>query len=309
VHAGVAGRKLVPQDLVGALDERYDVIFSRGQGRHARRPTGRPGGRPPSGRTDPDELDLAGLDSDDGDFDEGLTIGPYDAADAPAGQRLDLGALEIPVVEGVEVRVQADGDGQIQQVVLVHAGNLLQLGVFAAPRSEGIWDEVRADIRKSLVADGARPEEARGEYGIELRARLRGQDGPLDLRFVGVDGPRWMVRAVYQGKAATDPRAAAPLTACLRGLVVNRGSQAMPVRDPLPLHLPRELQEEVQAQAQGGGGIGASEHTGLGGPLVNGATPHLDGGSGAGSESTSSQAGSIADVPRGRQSPRTRRPR
>jgi hypothetical protein len=177
------------------------------------------------------------------------TGGPYDATDAPEGERLDLGSLQIPAVDGVEVRVQADPEGQIQQVVLVHGDSALQLGVFAAPRSEGIWDEVRADIRKQLFDDGVAAEEEDGEYGTELRSRVRTGEGITDIRFVGVDGPRWMVRAVYQGAAAVDPSAAGPLAECMRGLVVDRGSEAMPVREPLPLRLPREVAEQAAVGA------------------------------------------------------------
>ncbi len=179
--------------------------------------------------------------------------GPYDVTEAPEGvQRLDLGSLQIPAVPDVEVRVQADPQGVIQQVVLVHGRSALQVGVFAAPRSEGIWDEVREEIRQSLFNDGAAAEEVAGEYGTELHARVRGEDGPTDLRFVGVDGPRWMVRAVYQGEAATTPAAAGPLARCLDGLVVDRGMEAKPVREPLPLRLPREagqLGDQADADA------------------------------------------------------------
>ncbi|TDC42224.1 DUF3710 domain-containing protein [Micromonospora sp. KC213] len=172
--------------------------------------------------------------------------GPYDISEAPDGvQRLDLGSLHVPAVPGVEVRVQADPQGVIQQVVLVHEENALQLGVFAAPKSEGIWDEVREEIRRSLFADGAAAQEVQGEYGTELHARVRTPDGLTDLRFVGVDGPRWMVRGVYQGAAATDPAAAGPLAACLEGLVVDRGQEAKPVREPLPLRLPREVADQA----------------------------------------------------------------
>jgi hypothetical protein len=178
--------------------------------------------------------------------------GPYDAAAAPAGVRwLDLGSLRIPAVPEVEVRVQANSGGTIQQVVLVHRDSALQLGVFAAPRTEGIWDEVRAEIRNSLLADGATADEAEGEYGIELRARIRTQEGATDLRFVGVDGPRWMVRGVYQGPAATDPAGAGPLAACLEGLVVDRGQEAKPVREPLPLRLPRDAEGPWTAASPG----------------------------------------------------------
>ena len=89
--------------------------------------------------------------------------GPYDASEAPKDvPRLDLGSLQIPAVPEVEVRVQADPQGVIQQVVLVHGQNALQLGVFAAPRSEGIWDEVREEIRQSLFNDGAAAQEVEG---------------------------------------------------------------------------------------------------------------------------------------------------
>ncbi|PZG19576.1 DUF3710 domain-containing protein [Micromonospora craterilacus] len=177
--------------------------------------------------------------------------GPYDVTEAPDGvQRLDLGSLQIPAVPDVEVRVQADQQGVIQQVVLVHGQSALQLGVFAAPRSEGIWNEVREEIRQSLFKDGAAAQEVAGEYGPELHARVRTEDGLTDLRFVGVDGPRWMVRAVYQGEAATNPAAAGPLAQCLDGLVVDRGGEAKPVREPLPLRLPREAGEAGEQAGQ-----------------------------------------------------------
>jgi hypothetical protein len=81
---------------------------------------------------------------------------------------------------------------------------------------------------------------------VELRARVRTPEGLTDLRFVGVDGPRWMVRCVYQGPAAADPKAAGPLAECMQGLVVDRGAEAMPVREPLPLRLPREMAEQAR---------------------------------------------------------------
>jgi hypothetical protein len=135
--------------------------------------------------------------------------------------------------------------------VLIHGDSALQLGVFAAPRNEGIWDEVRAEIRQSLSDDGVKAEEQTGDYGTELRARVRAPEGPTELRFVGVDGPRWMVRGVYQGPAAANPEAALPLVLCMRGLVVDRGAEAKPVREPLMLRLPKEMTEAAAAAAAG----------------------------------------------------------
>jgi hypothetical protein len=229
------------------------VKFTRGRtgpGRHARDDRSR---RSPAGppRSLAEELGIA--DERDGGDPSGRVrpadppaaggpAGPYDAGEGPPEmRRLDLGSLRIPAVAGVDVRVQADPDGAVQQVVLVHEGSLLQLAVFAAPRSEGIWGEVRADIRRSLFAEGVAAEEVPGSYGVELRARVRTQEGLRDLRFVGVDGPRWMVQGVFQGPAAVDAARAAALTACLHGLVVARGEEARPVREPLPLRLPADM--------------------------------------------------------------------
>jgi hypothetical protein len=178
-------------------------------------------------------------------------FGPWDVQHAPEGvQRLDLGSLQIPAIEGVEVRVQANPDGGVEQVVLVDGESALQLGVFAAPKTEGIWGEVRAEIAGAMAADGVTPREVDGRYGVELVARVNTPEGPADVRFVGVDGPRWMVRALYQGAAASDPGREGVLGDVLSGLVVVRDNEPRPVREPLPMQLPREMAEQGQAAAQ-----------------------------------------------------------
>ncbi len=174
--------------------------------------------------------------------------GPWDIEDAPPGERVDLGSLLLPPVDGVEIRLRAGEDGVIQQIELANGANLLQLGVFAAPRSDGLWDEVRAEIRKSLFDDGVGADEVPGKWGIELRARLRGPNGLDDLRFIGIDGSRWMIRAVFQGPCAVDLSLAGPLWECLTGLVVRRDEHARPAREPLPLRLPNAPEPVAQEE-------------------------------------------------------------
>ncbi len=178
--------------------------------------------------------------------------GPWDQSYAPDDmQRLDLGSLLIPAVDGVEVRVQANPDGAVEQVVLVDGESALQLGVFAAPRTAGIWDEVRTEIAQAMTSDGVGPREIEGPYGVELAARVNTPEGPADVRFVGVDGPRWMVRALFQGAAAADPTREGRLGEVLTGLVVVRDDEARPVREALPLRLPKEMTEQAaQEQAE-----------------------------------------------------------
>jgi hypothetical protein len=179
--------------------------------------------------------------------------GPFDASDAPDDDipRVDLGALQVPVVDTVELRLEVNEQGELGQVLLVEGANVMQVGAFAAPRSSGIWDEVRAEILGSLTTSGGTAEEVEGLYGVELAARVpTGTPGELaPARFVGIDRPRWFIRALLSGPAALDPEAAEPLLSVLAGTIVVRGTDAMPIRDPLPLKLPKEAVEAAEAQA------------------------------------------------------------
>ncbi|MDP9497440.1 MAG: DUF3710 domain-containing protein [Actinomycetota bacterium] len=180
--------------------------------------------------------------------------GPWDADAVPDDDdlpRLDLGSLRVPVPPEVEVRVEVSPEGEVVAATFVAGDGVLQVGVFAAPRTEGIWDEVRTEIADSLRASGGQAEEVPSEHGTELRAGVPTEvpgHGVLlaPARFVGVDGPRWFLRALYTGSAAVDPEAAAPLEAALRDVVVVRGTQPMAVRDPLPMRLPPEAQQTAE---------------------------------------------------------------
>ncbi|HEU0101260.1 MAG TPA: DUF3710 domain-containing protein [Mycobacteriales bacterium] len=176
--------------------------------------------------------------------------GPWDAADAPADDvvRIDLGGLLVPVPDQTDVRVDVTNEGVVFAATLVHAGSAVQVNAFAAPRTEGIWAEVLDEIAQSLAGSGGRVERLDGRYGPELRAdvptQLPGQEGIVlaPARFVGVDGPRWFLRAMYTGPAAVDPDAAAPLEAAVTAVVVVRGAEPMAVRDPIALRLPVDTQ-------------------------------------------------------------------
>ena len=169
------------------------------------------------------------------------TSGPYDERDAPDDgvQRVDLGALQIPVGEGLDVRLELNEAQQVIAATLASPHGTMQLGVFAAPRSEGIWDEVRAEIAESLNAERrTSATEQDGPFGVELKATVLGDNGTVPARFIGVDGPRWFLRALVAGPAAAEPAKARRFEDALRGVVVVRGPDPLPVREPVPLQLP-----------------------------------------------------------------------
>lgn len=205
-----------------------------------------------------DDEDVDDLtDSDEDEDIDTAESGPYDVSDAPDDdlERVDLGALKVPNIQGVEVRLEVTEQGQAVAVVLVAGRSAVKLTVLAAPRSEGVWDDVRADLVAEHRKQGSRPAEVSGEYGVELTDRVKTPNGPLDVRLVGIDGPRWFLLAAFQGPVATNPAAAPGLLRALQTVIVDRGDEAMPVRNPLPLQLPPEMLEQ-QAQQQGDGADG-----------------------------------------------------
>ena len=180
------------------------------------------------------------------------TTGPYDVADSPDDgvERLDLGALRVPVDSGLEIRVEVGENGQVVGVMMLNPDGQMQLGVFAAPRKDGIWDEIRTEIKASISSQGGTVSEQAGEFGPELAGRLPVPGGLTPVRFLGVDGPRWFVRAMLAGAPAVDEEQARPFLDAFRGLVVVRGADPLPVREPVPLQLPKEAAEQLAAAAE-----------------------------------------------------------
>lgn len=166
--------------------------------------------------------------------------GPWDASEIDDDlERIDLGGLRIRGVSGLEMQVQTDeARSVITLVTLVLGDGAVQVQAFAAPKTSGIWDDVRKQIAGSISGQGGLVEEAEGPFGTELRARVPGQGGALQpARFVGVNGPRWFLRGLFLGSAAT-PGARTDLEDVFRGLVVVRGGDAMAPGEPLPLRMP-----------------------------------------------------------------------
>ena len=177
--------------------------------------------------------------------------GPWDDADAPQDEvnRIDLGGLRVPVPPETEVRVDVSPEGEVVAATLVRGTTAMQVNAFAAPRRGGIWGEVRDEIAVALREGGGQAQDGEGPYGVELHAQVPAEAGFAPARFLGVDGPRWFLRALITGPGATDPVLAEPLLAALKDCVVVRGGEAMAVRDPLPLRLPKEVTAAAEASA------------------------------------------------------------
>jgi Protein of unknown function (DUF3710) len=173
--------------------------------------------------------------------------GPFDESEVnPVRPYIDLGAIKVLPREGLNLRLEVEEQTKrIVAVGLDYADSTLQVQPFAAPRSSGLWEETREQIRQQVKQQGGRVEEREGPLGPELLAEVPvaaggegGSAGKRLARFVGVDGPRWFLRGVIGGAATGDVAAAAQVEDLFRSLVVVRGSSPMPPRDLIPLKMP-----------------------------------------------------------------------
>lgn len=173
------------------------------------------------------------------------TAGPFDDSEAnPVRPYVDLGGIKLLPRAELAVRLEVEeGNKRVVAVALDYAGSTLQLQPFAAPRSSGLWGEIREQIVQQIEKQGGRTAASTGSLGPELRAEIPAPNGQgvRIARFVGVDGPRWFLRGVISGEAAVNPEAAAKVEELFRSVVVVRGTTPMPPRDLIPLHVPSSV--------------------------------------------------------------------
>ncbi|SFC00587.1 Protein of unknown function [Nocardioides terrae] len=178
--------------------------------------------------------------------------GPWDADELPeelaALERVDLGSIALAPFPGRELRLQVDeASGAVQAALLTSDEGALELRAFAAPRNGDLWSEVRPQLAADVQARGGQVAEREGRWGPELLCQLGvqladGQSGTQVSRIIGINGPRWLLRATLLGRPAVDEEYAQPWEDGLTDVVVRRGEGAMPVGEALPLTLPPQAQ-------------------------------------------------------------------
>jgi hypothetical protein len=156
------------------------------------------------------------------------------------------------VPDGAQLQVEMDPAGPVRAVHVITQHGQFTVNAYAAPKSGGLWEQVCGELAQQLRGDGATVRSAAGDWGQELVATL----GQVSLRFIGVDGPRWMLRGVVAGPPDRARASADALRELLQGTVVVRGTLPMPVRTPLPIDLPDAIAEHIaqsqQEQEEGG---------------------------------------------------------
>lgn len=129
--------------------------------------------------------------------------GPWDVDDENVpdyDEYLDMGAYYLPFLQGIELRVKANrATQQVLGTTITYGSSSVEIEAFAAPKTMGLWDDVRVD----LVEANKDAKETDGVFGTELTLPVVVKGGrKVVTRIVGVDGPRWMLRGIFSGKAA-----------------------------------------------------------------------------------------------------------
>lgn len=173
-------------------------------------------------------------------------FGPFDSEQLDEVRPyVDFGSLRIEPKPELAISVEVeDQSNRVVAITLDYVGSKLQLMAFAAPKTEGIWSEIRTAVSQNISAQGGEVEEGYGALGAELIAKLPlvSEDGRSagfrQVRFVGFDGPRWCLRGTISGAALEDAKAAAEVNDLFRSVVVHRGDTPMPPGEALPLSVP-----------------------------------------------------------------------
>jgi hypothetical protein len=185
--------------------------------------------------------------------------GPWDSEEGyPEADRIDCGSLLVPVRDGTDVQINVNEEQGIW-VAVVRGESGMQLQAFAAPRREALWGEVRQEIADNVAQAGGTSQDAAGPFGPELHASVavtepgqpEGTPPPAQqqqLRFIGADGPRWFLRGMISGPAASDQALAAEFEEVFADVVVVRGSHPKPPKEQLEIRLPEEARQALEAQ-------------------------------------------------------------
>jgi len=190
---------------------------------------------------------LAETTADD-DMDGPFDIEDFDESSVATEGRLDLGSVLVPLPEAAQLQVELTENGVPSAVWVVTANGRFTIAAYAAPKTGGLWREVAAELADSLRNDGASVTIQDGRWGREVVGTATGV-----VRFIGVDGYRWMIRCVVNGSIESVDALTEQARNALLDTVVRRGDTPLPVRTPLPVQLPEPMASQLReaAAAQG----------------------------------------------------------
>ena len=199
-----------------------------------------------------DDLEDTTGDPVDEDLDGPFDVEDFDDASTAALGRLDLGSVLIPMPEAGQVQVELSEVGVPSAVWVVTPHGRFTIAAYAAPKTAGLWREVATELADSLRKDVSEVRIEDGPWGREVIGVSNPEPNqPAGVvRFIGVDGYRWMIRCVVNGPQDKIAALAEEARNALADTVVRRGETPLPVRTPLQVQLPEPMAAQLRAAAE-----------------------------------------------------------
>ena len=179
-----------------------------------------------------------------------MTQGPFEfSSEVETSSMLNLGAVYLPNIPGLEVHLDLDPRSGVGKSVSLHLNmTIAEVQVFAAATNEDLWASMRDAITSGLREQKVDCTVEMGRFGTEIHAvmptvNLDGNAHVQPVRFVGVRGSRWLVRAVISGDGALSGTkqnvdAVSEIDDVISKLVINRGEEPIPPGERLALLSP-----------------------------------------------------------------------
>jgi hypothetical protein len=179
-----------------------------------------------------------------------MNQGPFElSAELDTSSMLDLGAVFLPSIPGLEVHLDLDPRSGMGKSVSLHLNmTIAEVQVFAAASNEDLWASMRDAITSGLREQKVECTVEMGRFGTEIHAvmptvDLDGNAHVQPVRFVGARGSRWLVRAVISGDGALpgmhhNIEAGTDIDDVISKLVINRGEEPLPPGERLALRSP-----------------------------------------------------------------------
>lgn len=160
-----------------------------------------------------------------------LSNGPWDVTEQPElDNRYDFGAIRVRGIDGAKLELEKETEfSGYLTVTQSLQETVLRTEVFAAPKSGGLWEETWPELELAIKRANAQVQRVEGHWGQELVALVPITPGAMQaqaMRFIGINGSRWMLRATLVGRGAIELSAATPFLRALSDYVVVRGENA-----------------------------------------------------------------------------------
>jgi hypothetical protein len=177
--------------------------------------------------------------------DLGRADGPWSFADAPPDQAfVSFGPLKVPAFPTLHATLELDAATKRPGAVSIGMEDgSIQLQVFAAPRGGGIWGDLRRSMARRVILGKGKAHAIEGEFGPELvvnrplpvQGRLIGN---ITSRCVGIEGDRWLLRAVIGGIDPLTDACVHKVDSFLSRCAVDRGDEPYTPGTIMPLAFP-----------------------------------------------------------------------